>query len=146
MAQRDNRRLDLHPPAAGPTGRCPVQSSTPLGPHQVNILLLLRLTHETVIRPPAIPDSRRSLGSTSELLCLLCGEQRDAAEERFDEEEPENSKSEGYAINCGGALFEGAESRPSKPRPAGSLIICFPCHGFVYRQAEGNRTPKNDSE
>jgi hypothetical protein len=41
MAQRDNRRIDLHQTAAGPTGRSPVQSSTPLGPDQVNVLLLL---------------------------------------------------------------------------------------------------------
>jgi hypothetical protein len=39
MAQRDNSRIDLHQSAAGPTGRCPVQSSTPLGPDQVNVLL-----------------------------------------------------------------------------------------------------------
>jgi hypothetical protein len=33
----------MHHPAAGPTGRCPVQPSTPLGPDQVNVLLLLLL-------------------------------------------------------------------------------------------------------
>jgi hypothetical protein len=45
MAQQDNRLsewvLDMHHPAAGPMGRCPVQPSTPLGPDQVNVLLLL---------------------------------------------------------------------------------------------------------
>jgi hypothetical protein len=41
MAQRDNRRLDIHHTAAGAMRRCPVQSSTPLGPDQVNVLLLL---------------------------------------------------------------------------------------------------------
>jgi hypothetical protein len=39
-AQRDNRRLDMHQPGAGAMRRCPVQSSTPLGPDQVNVLLL----------------------------------------------------------------------------------------------------------
>jgi hypothetical protein len=29
-------------PAAGPTGRCPVQPSTPLGPDQVNVLLSIK--------------------------------------------------------------------------------------------------------
>jgi hypothetical protein len=33
--------VDMHHPAAGATRRCPVQSSTPLGPDQVNVLLLL---------------------------------------------------------------------------------------------------------
>jgi hypothetical protein len=37
MARRDNRHF-LH---RGPSGRCPVQPSTPLGPDQVNVLLLL---------------------------------------------------------------------------------------------------------
>jgi hypothetical protein len=44
MAQRDNRHfvwvLDMHHPAAGATGRCLVQPSTPMGPDQVNVLLL----------------------------------------------------------------------------------------------------------
>jgi hypothetical protein len=31
----------MHDPAAGATRRCPVQPSTPLGPDQVNVLLLL---------------------------------------------------------------------------------------------------------
>jgi hypothetical protein len=31
----------MHHPAAGATRRCPVQPSTPLGPDQVNVLLLL---------------------------------------------------------------------------------------------------------
>jgi hypothetical protein len=33
----------LHPPPefSGPTGRCPMQPNTPLGPDQVNVLLLL---------------------------------------------------------------------------------------------------------
>jgi hypothetical protein len=35
--------LDMHHPASGATRRCPVQSSTPLGPDQVNVLLLLLL-------------------------------------------------------------------------------------------------------
>jgi hypothetical protein len=43
MAQRDNRHfvgvLGMHHPAAGPTGRCPVQPSTPLGPDQVNVFI-----------------------------------------------------------------------------------------------------------
>jgi hypothetical protein len=30
----------MHQPAAGPTGRCPVQPSTPLGPDQVNVIYL----------------------------------------------------------------------------------------------------------
>jgi hypothetical protein len=34
--------LDIHHPPAGATRRCPVQSSTPLGPDQVNVLSLLR--------------------------------------------------------------------------------------------------------
>jgi hypothetical protein len=42
MAQRDNRHSEwvpgMHHPAAGPTGRCPVQPSTPLGPDQVNVI------------------------------------------------------------------------------------------------------------
>jgi hypothetical protein len=42
MAQRDNRRLDMHQSAAGPPGRCPVQSSTPLGPDQVNVIIIIR--------------------------------------------------------------------------------------------------------
>jgi hypothetical protein len=50
MAQRDNCLnewvLGMHPRAAGPTGRCPVQPSTPLGPDQVNVLLLLLLLAE----------------------------------------------------------------------------------------------------
>jgi hypothetical protein len=44
MAQRDNRRilgLDMHHPAAGPPGRCPVQPSTPLGPDQVNVIIII---------------------------------------------------------------------------------------------------------
>jgi hypothetical protein len=41
MAQRDNRRIDMHQSAAGPTGRCPVQSSTPLGPDQVNVIIII---------------------------------------------------------------------------------------------------------
>jgi hypothetical protein len=45
MAQRDNRDsvwvLGMYLPAAGATRRCPVQPSTPLGPGQVNVLLLL---------------------------------------------------------------------------------------------------------
>jgi hypothetical protein len=45
MAQRDNRHfvwvLGMHHRAAGPPGRCPVQPSTPPGPDQVNVLLLL---------------------------------------------------------------------------------------------------------
>jgi hypothetical protein len=44
MAQRDNRHsvwvLGMHDPAAGATRRCPMQPSTPLGPDQVNVLLL----------------------------------------------------------------------------------------------------------
>jgi hypothetical protein len=44
MAQPDNRRtewvLGMHPRPAGATRRCPVQPSTPLGPDQVNALLL----------------------------------------------------------------------------------------------------------
>jgi hypothetical protein len=51
MAQRDNRHsvwvLDMHRTAAGPPGRCPVQPSTPLGPDQVNVLLLLALCHDS---------------------------------------------------------------------------------------------------
>jgi hypothetical protein len=44
MAQRDNRHSFGYfctTPRGGPTVRCPVQSSTPLGPDQVNVLLLL---------------------------------------------------------------------------------------------------------
>jgi hypothetical protein len=33
--------LDMHHPAAGAPRRCPVQRSSPLGPDQVNVLLLL---------------------------------------------------------------------------------------------------------
>jgi hypothetical protein len=33
----------MHHPAAGALRRCPVQPSTPLGPDQVNVLLLLLL-------------------------------------------------------------------------------------------------------
>jgi hypothetical protein len=40
MAQRDNRRLDCTTPYSGALRRCPVQPSTPLGPDQVNVLLL----------------------------------------------------------------------------------------------------------
>jgi hypothetical protein len=36
--------LGLHHPAAGATRRCPVQPITPLGPDQVNVLLLLLLS------------------------------------------------------------------------------------------------------
>jgi hypothetical protein len=50
MAQRDNRLsiwvIGMHHPAAGATRRCPVQSSTPLGPDQVNVLLLLVQNHQ----------------------------------------------------------------------------------------------------
>jgi hypothetical protein len=42
MAQRDNRRTWRVPPCSRPKGRCPVQPSTPLGPGQVNVLLLLQ--------------------------------------------------------------------------------------------------------
>jgi hypothetical protein len=45
MTQRVNRHrleLDLHPRPAGPTGRCPVQPSTPLGPDQVNAIIIIR--------------------------------------------------------------------------------------------------------
>jgi hypothetical protein len=31
----------MHQPAAGPTGRCPVQPSTPLGPDQVNVIIII---------------------------------------------------------------------------------------------------------
>jgi hypothetical protein len=45
MAQRDNRHtewvLGTYHLAGGATRRCPVQPSTPLGPDQVNVLLLL---------------------------------------------------------------------------------------------------------
>jgi hypothetical protein len=52
MAQRDNRLpfwvLGMHHPAGGPTRRCLVQPSTPLGPDQVNVSLLLRLTDGSI--------------------------------------------------------------------------------------------------
>jgi hypothetical protein len=45
MAQRGNLHLDcvlgMHPRAAGPTGRCPVQPSTPLGPDQLNVIITI---------------------------------------------------------------------------------------------------------
>jgi hypothetical protein len=47
MAQRDRvtrrsrKGLGMHFPATWPTGRCPVQPSTTLGPDQANVLLLL---------------------------------------------------------------------------------------------------------
>jgi hypothetical protein len=45
MAQRDNSRLGVYQSAAGPTGRCPVKPSTPLGPDQVNVFIyLLQIT------------------------------------------------------------------------------------------------------
>jgi hypothetical protein len=31
----------MHQPAAGPTGRCPVKPSTPLGPDQVNVIIII---------------------------------------------------------------------------------------------------------
>jgi hypothetical protein len=33
----------MHHPAAGPPGRCPVQPSTPLGPDQVNVIIIIIL-------------------------------------------------------------------------------------------------------
>jgi hypothetical protein len=47
MAHRDNRHssgTSLHHRAARATRRCPVQPSTPLGPDQVDVLLLLSLS------------------------------------------------------------------------------------------------------
>jgi hypothetical protein len=45
MAQRDNSHFDwvlgMHPSPAGPPGRCPVQPSTPLGPDQVNVIIII---------------------------------------------------------------------------------------------------------
>jgi hypothetical protein len=52
MAQRDNRHLDwvlgMHPRAAGPPGRFPVQPSTPLGLDQVNVFYFI-LFHVSAI-------------------------------------------------------------------------------------------------
>jgi hypothetical protein len=62
MAQRDNRHnewvLDQHDPAAGPTGRCPVQPSTPLGPDQVNVRLNVLLV--LVLRLHVLAATRRT--------------------------------------------------------------------------------------
>jgi hypothetical protein len=33
--------LGMHHPAAGPTGRCPVQPNTPLGPDQVHVIIII---------------------------------------------------------------------------------------------------------
>jgi hypothetical protein len=52
IPQRDNRRLDMHHPAAGTKRRCPVRSSTPLGPDQVNVLVLFhRQSHQAIHYP-----------------------------------------------------------------------------------------------
>jgi hypothetical protein len=59
MDQRDVVTLSLaggpclHHPGTRPTGRCPVQPSTPLGPDQVNVLLLLLATHGKQQKDPA---------------------------------------------------------------------------------------------
>jgi hypothetical protein len=59
MAQRDNRRLDMHHPAAGATRRCPVQSSTPLGPDQVNVLLL-SVTRDIILMRNSLRDPQNT--------------------------------------------------------------------------------------
>jgi hypothetical protein len=41
MAQRDNRRIWRVPTRSRPKGRCPVQPSTPLGPDQVNVIIII---------------------------------------------------------------------------------------------------------
>jgi hypothetical protein len=55
MAQRDNRDSDWgtwHAPMGGrPSGRCPVQPSTPLGPDQVNVSLRLPSTSKIIHLP-----------------------------------------------------------------------------------------------
>jgi hypothetical protein len=38
-----SRVLGMHPRAAGPPGRCPVRPSTPLGPDQVNVIIIITL-------------------------------------------------------------------------------------------------------
>jgi hypothetical protein len=56
-----SRRLDLHHPAAGPPGRCPVQPSTPLGPDQVNALLLFSLSRSPKFSRTCMAQTQRSL-------------------------------------------------------------------------------------
>jgi hypothetical protein len=41
----DQRGLGVYQSAAGPTGRCPVKPSTPLGPDQVNVIIIVIITN-----------------------------------------------------------------------------------------------------
>jgi hypothetical protein len=65
MAQRYNRLFewvpDVHHPAAGPTGRCPVQPNPPLGPDQVNVLLLLAAYADDLILYAETTDGAQAM-------------------------------------------------------------------------------------
>jgi hypothetical protein len=50
----------MHHPAAGATRRCPVESSTPLGPDQVHALLLFRGFIGTMFGPKRAIDEKET--------------------------------------------------------------------------------------
>jgi hypothetical protein len=63
VARHSQGVLGVYQIAAGPTGRCPVQPRTPLGPDQVNVIIIMFETIHVSFRlllPEFVRSKRKS--------------------------------------------------------------------------------------